>query len=46
MWKNARKYNIDNPFMLRITNSVEKKYLNLLKQYRPNLLLKEVLKTK
>jgi histone acetyltransferase len=46
MWSNSRKYNEDNPFMLKITKSIEKRYLSLLKSYRPNLLINEECKSK
>lgn len=31
MWNNARTYNIENKFMLRVTNSLEKYYSKLAK---------------
>lgn len=36
MWSNAKKYNFENKFMLKLTTSLEKEYQKLLRDYSPN----------
>lgn len=36
MWANAKKYNFENKFMLKLTTSLEKEYQKLLRNYSPN----------
>ena len=40
MWANAKTYNYENKFMLKLTTSLEKEYQKLLKNYSPNTQLK------